>query len=150
MAELVNGMGSRSGRPILRGEIDTPEMGTGRKKFNTNTHPFLGSVANINHSAFLLFLSYGINQHQVCAQCDLFLKIKQPSVSVDHDRLAVLPEFTAMNALARCAHRYTGENPRAAPLFAAGLFVDLCFSHGCFLSCTARGPESTTPAVGGA
>ena len=111
MPELVNGVRSRSGRPILRGEIDTPEMRTGREKLNTNAHPFFGSVANINHSAFLLFLGHGINQNQVCAECDLFLKIKQPSVSVDHDRLAVFPEFTAMNALARCAHGYTRENP---------------------------------------
>src|SRR5271170_381547 len=147
VAELVNGMGSRSDRPILRSEIDAPEMGTGRKKFNTHTHPFFGSIANINHSAFLLFLSHGINQHQVCPQCDLFLKVKQPSVSVDHDRLAVLPEFAPMNALARRAHGYTGENTRAAPLLAAGLFVDLCFAHGCFLSCMARDPESTAPAV---
>src|SRR5471032_969318 len=135
MAELVNGMGSRSDRPILRSEIHAPEMGAGRKKFNTYTHPFFGSIAKINHSAFLLFLSHGINQHQVCTQCDLFLEVKQPSVSVDHDRLAVLPEFTAMDALARGAHGYAGEHPRAAPLFAASLFVDLCFAHGCFLSC---------------
>ena len=61
VAELVNGMGSRSGRPILRSEIDAPEMGAGRKKFDTDTHPFFGSIAKINHSAFLLFLSHGIN-----------------------------------------------------------------------------------------
>jgi hypothetical protein len=150
VAELVNGMGSRSGRPILRSEIDAPEMGAGRKKFDTDTHPFFGSIAKINHSALLLFLSHGINQHQVCAQCDLFLKVKQPSVSIDHDCLAVLPEFTAMYALARRAHGYTGENPRAAPLFAASLLVDLCFAHGLFLSCMARDPESTAPAVEGA
>ena len=61
VAELVNGMGSRSDRPILRSEIDTPKMGTGRKKFNTYAHSFFGSIAKINHSAFLLFLSHGIN-----------------------------------------------------------------------------------------
>src|ERR1700683_19894 len=140
-------MGRRAGRPVLRSKTNLPEMGARRKKFDAHAGPFFGSVAKVNDSAFLLFLCYRINQQQVCAKRELFLKIKQASVSIDHDRLAVLAEFPAVNALARCAHWYASENSRAAALLAATLLVDLCFAHSCFLSCTSRDPESTTPAA---
>ena len=103
-------MGRRAGRPVLRSKINTPEMRARRKKFDADAGPFFGSVAKVNDSAFLLFLCYRINQQQVCAKRELLLKVKQASVSIDHDRLAVLAKFPTVNALARCAHRYASEN----------------------------------------
>jgi len=64
-------------------------------------------------------------------------------VSIDDDRLAILAEFAAMDALARRSHWYASENARTAPLLAASLLVNLCFAHVRFLSCMAQDQEST-------
>jgi hypothetical protein len=145
-AELVNRMGRRAGWPILRSEIHAPKMWTRRKKLHADTRPFFGRVAKINHSAFLLFFSHGINQYQVCAESKFLLNVEQPSVGVDHDRLAILSELTAVDALARRSHRYASENARTAALFAAAFLVDLCLAHVCQVSCMAQQQESTTHA----
>lgn len=39
-------------------------------------------------------------------------------MGVNHDRLAILPEFFSEDVFARCAHGNAGENPGAAALAA--------------------------------
>ena len=136
-------MRRRAGRPVLGGEVDTPKMRTWREKFPSDSRAFFRSVAKINHSTLLFFLGYGIDQHQVCAKRKFRLDVEQASVGIDHDCLAVLSEFTAVDALARRSHRYASENARTTALLTAALLVGLCFAHVCLVSCMANDPEST-------
>ena len=103
-------------------------MRAGREKFHSDARAFLGSVPDIDDAAFLLFLGYGIAKHHVGAELDFLSDIQQPSMRIDHDGLAALPELAALNALAGCLHRDAREDARAAPLVDA-LIVCLCFRH---------------------
>src|ERR1700735_2908168 len=106
-------MRRRAGWPVRGSEVDTPKMRARRKKFHSDSRAFFRSVAQIDHSTLLFFLSYGINQHEICAKCEFRLNVEQASVSIDHDRLAIFSEFAAVDA------------------------------HVCLVSCMANDQEST-------
>jgi hypothetical protein len=59
---LVNGAGL-SGHPIGLLQFDAPEMGSRGDKFDAHALALLGVVAEIDHSAFLLFLRGGIGEN---------------------------------------------------------------------------------------
>jgi hypothetical protein len=135
---LARGLGGWTHGPILRGEIDTPEMRAGGKEFNTDTCALFGSVAQIDDAAFLFFFGDGIDEHDFGAERERFLQIKQAAVRVNHDGLAVLAEFPAVAILGHRAHRYSRENAGTAPGGAV-----LWFAHGSLVSCIGPDIEST-------
>src|ERR1700734_2179559 len=51
---LVRGTGAGRRRPILRREIDTPEMRTRRQKFDTHARALIGKLSEVHHAALLL------------------------------------------------------------------------------------------------
>ena len=59
---LVNRAGL-SGHPIGLLQFDAPEMGSRGDKFDAHALALLGIVAEIDHSAFLLFLRGGIGEN---------------------------------------------------------------------------------------
>jgi hypothetical protein len=105
--------------PILRSEINTPEMRARGKELNANPCAFFGQIANINDATFLLFFGDGIDQHHIRAEFERFLQVEQAAMSIDHDGLAVLAKFPAVGILARGADRDSREYARTASLIAA-------------------------------
>ena len=59
---LVNGAGL-SGHPIGLLQFDAPEMRSRGDKFDAHALALLGVIAEIDHSAFLLFLRSGIGEN---------------------------------------------------------------------------------------
>ena len=64
----VNGLKGWAGRgavgPILWGEFDTPEVRAWREEFDANSRSLIGSVSQVDDSAFLLFLGDRIDQDE--------------------------------------------------------------------------------------
>ena len=135
---LARGLGGWTHGPILRGEIDTPEMRAGGKEFNTDTCALFGSVAQIDDAAFLFFFGDGIDEHDFGAERERFLQIKQAAMRVDDDGLAVLAEFFAIAIFGHSAHGDAREDAGTA----TGRAV-LRFAHGYLLCCIGPDTEST-------
>jgi len=130
-------------RPILLRELDTPKMRAGRKEFDADSRAFIGSVAEIYDTAFLLILRLRVDQDEIGAKLERFLKIKQTAVRVYDDRVTALAELAAVEVFALGLHGDARKNPGTAALRA-----DLSFPHGHNLSCSAAGGESTARTSG--
>ena len=126
------------GRPVLRREFDSPEMGAGRGELDAYARALFRSVAQIDDAAFLLFFGDGINEHQIRPEDERFMQVEKTAVRVDHDGLAVFLEFAAFDVYSRGAHGDAREDARTAAL---GAFLYLCHRHK--QSCNAGQPEST-------
>jgi len=85
-----------------------------RKKLNADALAFFREVAKKNHAAFLLFFGHGVDQNDVRAHFHFRLHVKQRAVSIHHDGLAVLTEFTAYSRLPSSTHRNACEDAGTA------------------------------------
>jgi hypothetical protein len=137
-SRLARGLGGWTHGPILRSEIDTPEMRAWGKEFDTDTCALFGSVAKVDDAAFLFFFGDGIDEHDFGAERERFLQIKQAAMRVDDDGLAVLAEFLAIAIFGRSAHGDAREDAGTAP----GRAV-LRFAHGYLICCLGPDTEST-------
>jgi hypothetical protein len=137
-SRLARGLGGWTHGPILRSEIDTPEMRAWGKEFDTDTCALFGSVAKVDDAAFLFFFGDGIDEHDFGAQRERFLQIKQAAMRVDDDGLAVLAEFLAIAIFGRSAHGDAREDAGTAPSRAV-----LRFAHGYLICCLGPDTEST-------
>jgi hypothetical protein len=86
----------------------------------------------------LLFFGDWIDQHDFGTERERLLQIKQATMRIDDDGLAVLAEFPAIAVLGHRAHRYSRENAGTAPGGAV-----LWFTHGYLVSCIGPDTEST-------
>jgi hypothetical protein len=86
----------------------------------------------------LLFFGDRIDQHDFGAQNERFLQVKQATMRIDDDGLAVLAELLAIAILSHRAHGYARENARTTPGAATWLL-----SHDYLLSCIGPDGEST-------
>lgn len=91
-------------------------MRTGGKKFDADACAFLGCVTEIDDAAFLLFIGRRIDEHDLGAEVDGFLEVKQAAVSVDDDCLAVLAELAPVRVFACRADGDAREHPRTPAL----------------------------------
>ena len=91
-----------------------------RKKLYANPLPFIGNIAHKHHPAFLLFFRHRVNQHQVRAHLELRLHVQQRAMSIHHDRLAILAEFSAGGGFPGSTHRNAREDACAAASGLAG------------------------------
>ena len=92
-------------------ELDAPEMRAGAQEFNSHARALLGSVAQIDDAAFLLFLGRGIDEHDIRSELQFLIQIEQTAVGVDHDCLAFRPEFLAEHVFALRLDRNPGKDP---------------------------------------
>ena len=98
------------GRPVLRREFDSPEMGAGRGEFDAYARALFRGVAQIDDAAFLLFFGDGINENHIAAEDERFVQVEKPSVRVDYNGLAVFLELAAFHILSRGTHRDARED----------------------------------------
>jgi hypothetical protein len=131
---LVDGAGGLARGPVLRGKLDTPEMRTGGKELEADAGAFVGSVAQIDDAAVLLFFGNRVDEDDFGADSDRLLQVNKATVGVDDDRLCVFAEFAAVHILAASADGDARKDPGAAA-FLAGVRV----GHGHKLSCNASG-----------
>jgi|SRR5277367_462899 len=117
---LVRGVGRRMRSPVLLRKFDAPEMRAGAQEFNSDARALLGSVSQINDAALLLFLSRGIDEHDIRTELQFLIQIEQAAVGVDHDRLAFRAKSLAEDVLALRLDRDPREYPGTASL-ATGL-----------------------------
>jgi hypothetical protein len=109
--------------PVLGGEFNSPEMRAWREKFDAYACAFFRGIAKIDDAALLLFLGGWVDENYFRADLKLFLEIEQAAMRVNHDRLAIFPEFLSEDVLSRCAHGNAGEDPRASALAALMVLV---------------------------
>jgi hypothetical protein len=121
---LVNGAGL-GGHPIGLLQFDAPEMGSRGDKFDAHALALLGVVAEIDHSAFLLFLRGGIGEYEQRSHLQVLLGVEQSAMRIDNDRFAGMPEPSALLILARELHPNSHEHSGAASF----ALVDGCI-HG--------------------
>jgi hypothetical protein len=114
-----------SGHPIGLLQFDAPEMGSRGDKFDANALALLGIVAEIDHSAFLLFLRGGIGEYEQRSHFQVLLGVEQSAMGIDNDRFAGMLEPPALLILARELHPDSHEHSGAASF----AFVDGCI-HG--------------------
>jgi hypothetical protein len=83
-------------------QFDAPEMGSRGDKFDAHALAFLGIVADIDHSAFLLFLRGGIGENEQRSYFQVLVGVEQSAMGVDNNRFAGMPKpFRFTEA---CAH----------------------------------------------
>ena len=111
----ANGSGRRG--PIGRNEIDTPEMRSGREKFNANALAFLGCIAEEHDSAFLLFLREWIGENDHAVHSERLIEVHQTAVGVDDDRLAGFAETAVVGVFSRDNHAHAHEDSGTASTF---------------------------------
>ena len=107
--------------PILLCKFHTPEMRAGREKLHPDSRTLIRSVSHIDDAAFLLFFGSRVFENKLGPEIEFFLQIKQTTVRVDHDGLAVFSKFAARVALTFGLDWNARKHPRTAP-FAAGLY----------------------------
>jgi hypothetical protein len=117
-----------SGDPIGLLQFDAPEKGSWGNKFDAHALAFLGIVAEIDDSAFLLFLSSGIDEYEQRSYLQILLGVEQSAMGADHDRFAGMPKPPALLILARELHANSHELSGAAPFSFVG---DL--GHGSYM-----------------
>ncbi len=100
----------RPRRPILRREFDSPEMRAGRGELDAHARAFIRGVAEIDDPAFLLLLGDGIDENQIPSDDERFVQVEEPAMRIDHDRLAVFFEFTALDVFSRGLYGDAGED----------------------------------------
>jgi hypothetical protein len=94
----------------------------GRKELDADAGASFGGVAQIDHTAFLLFIGYGIYEDEFRAQPKRLLKVDQATVSVDDDCLAIFPKLVPLDVSARRPDGDPREDSGAAP-FASKLWL---------------------------
>ncbi len=114
-----------SGHPIGLLQFDAPEMGRRGNEFDAHALALLGVIAEIDHSAFLLFLRGGIGEHEQRSHFQVLLGVEQSAMGIDNNRLAGMLEPPALLILARELHPDSHEHSGAASF----AFVDGCI-HG--------------------
>jgi hypothetical protein len=117
-----------SGDPIGLLQFDAPEKGRRGNKFDAHALAFLGVVAEIDDSAFLLFLRSGIDEYEQRSYLQILLGVEQSAMGADHDRFAGMPKPPALLILARELHANSHELSGAAPFSFVG---DL--GHGSYM-----------------
>jgi hypothetical protein len=85
-----------SGDPIGLLQFDAPEKGSWGNKFDAHTLALLGIVAEIDDSAFLLFLRSGIDEYDQRPYLQILLGVEQSAMGADHDRFAGMPKPPAL------------------------------------------------------
>lgn len=95
------------GRFLLRGnlrcfEFNSPKVGSGSEKLNTNALTAVPGFADEYDPAFLLFLRDGIFEHEHLAAVDFVAESQQATMRVDDHGFANFTKFlsamcTAMN-----------------------------------------------------
>lgn len=88
-----------SGHPIGLLQFDAPEMGSRGDKFDAHALALLGIVAEIDHSAFLLFLRRGIGENEQRSHFRVLLGVEQSAMRIDNDRFAGMLEPPALLVL---------------------------------------------------
>jgi hypothetical protein len=121
---LVNRAGL-SGHPIGLLQFDAPEMGSRGDKFDAHALALLGVVAEIDHSAFLLFLRGGTGKNEQRSYFQVLLGVEQSAMGIDNNRFAGMLEPPALLILARELYPDSHEHSGAASF----AFVDGCI-HG--------------------
>jgi hypothetical protein len=128
MGLILGNRAGLSGDPIGLLQFDAPEKGSWRNKFDAHALALLGIVAEIDDSAFLLFLSRGIDEYEQRAYLQILLGVEQSAMSADHDRFADMPKTPALMILARELHANSHEPSGTAPFSFVG---DL--GHGSYM-----------------
>lgn len=82
------GRTSRDGDPVGLGELDAPEVWSGRQKFEAYTLAFAGIVAQVDDAALLFFLGGRIRDRQDAAHFERLIEIDESAMRVDDDGFA--------------------------------------------------------------
>ena len=92
-------------------------MGRGSKEFKAYALPLIGSVAEKDDAAFLLFLGEWIGENDHRIHVERLIEIEQSTVRIDYNGLAGFAETPAVCILSRSNHADPHEHSSTAPSF---------------------------------
>ena len=95
-------------------EFQSPESRRWGQKLNTHSLAPITGIPQENHSAFLLFQSFRVGQHQHFPVVNFMLQEQQPAVGVDHYGLAIFAKLATVMAASFGLHLHLVEHPAAA------------------------------------
>src|SRR6202521_567507 len=85
------------------------------EKFDPHALPLLPRIAQVDDSAFQLFLRLRVADDQHLPILDFILQKQQAAVGIDDHGFASLAEFAAIMAASLRLHAHPVKGPRAAP-----------------------------------
>ena len=85
-------------------------MRAGREKFDADAGAFFGCVAEIDDAAILFFFRGGIDEHQLRADFELSLQVKEAAMGINDDGLAGFLKFLSQQVSAGGANSNAGED----------------------------------------
>jgi len=95
-------------------KFNAPESRRRGEKFDAHPLAFVGVVAEVDDSTFLLLLGERIGEDEEGTYLQILIEVEQSAMCVDNDRFAGVPKAAALLVLARQQHAKAHEDPRTA------------------------------------